>query len=175
MRSIAIRRIFAYLIDYAVIVMYIICLTLVSVYLVQSNLSPSAELTDKVRGHAIGFITLTLPVWTYFTILEASGKNATLGKLALGLSVRSEGNGSPNFRAIALRNFIKFVPWELAHASIWYVKGRPFLDEMPTLNLVICISALFIAFIYVFMLFLGNGQTLYDRISRTVVVKKQAL
>lgn len=175
MRSLAIGRILAYLIDYAVILLYITCLTFVSVYLIQSNLSPSAEITDKIKGHAIGFVTLTLPVWGYFTVLESSGKNATLGKMALGFSVSSEGNGPPDFRAIALRNFIKFIPWEFAHASIWYVNGRPFLDEMPTLNLVICISAILIALIYVFMLFLGNGQTLYDKISRTVVVKKRAL
>ena len=175
MRSSALRRILAYLIDYALILLYISCLTLVSVSLIQSNLSPSAELPDKLRGHAIGFVTLTFPVWAYFTMLEAFGKNATFGKMLFGIFVRNEGNGPPGFRAIALRNLIKFLPWELAHAAIWYVNGRPFLDEMPALNLAICISAILIALAYVVMLFLGNGQTLYDRLSHTVVVKKQAL
>ncbi len=166
---IAVSRVSAYLIDYATIVAYIGILTALSLLLLQEALRPIVSIEEKLSGHAFAFVTLTLPVWLYFTVQESGSKHATIGKRLLKLEVTGSRSGNARFPSIALRNGVKLLPWEFAHAAIWYVPERPFLDAMPTANLAICMAAILASALYVLTIFVGDGRTPYDRISGTQV------
>ena len=169
----AVARLGAYLIDYLVLALYIAALTTLSLLLTGNNLEPVSTIEEKFRGHAIAFVTLTLPVWFYFTLQESGPKSATIGKRLVKLEVQSVENKKPSLSSIALRNGLRFLPWELSHIAIWYVPGRPFVDAMPVLNLAICLAAILVSVSYILMLFLGAGRTPYDRLSRTCVTHAQ--
>ena len=171
MQKLGLIRLAAYAIDYSVISIYIAVLVFANLVLFETETASSAALIDKVFGHAIAFATLTFPVWLYFTAQESGGKNATIGKVIFGLKVQGSVGNPPGLRSVAVRNLVKFLPWELAHIAIWYVPGRPFLDGMPLPNRLACIAAMAVGTAYVAMLFFGKGQTLYDRLSHTVVIK----
>ena len=69
---------------------------------------------------------------------------------------------------------MKFLPWEIAHAAIWYVPGQPFMGPMPPINLLISVATLIAALFYAAQLFVGQGRTLYDLVSGTQVVRNNA-
>jgi len=166
-----ITRILAYSIDYGIIALYIGALVAANVFLFESTFRVPLTIADKIQGHAFAFATLTLPVLLYFIIMESGSKNATFGKFLMKLQVRGISGKRPKLRAVIIRNVIKFLPWEFSHAAIWYVPGRPFLDPMPTTNLIICTAAIIVAGIYILSLFVGSGRTPYDRISKTHIVR----
>ena len=169
----AIRRLAAFAIDYLCIAAYIGCLTFVSMTFLVSDFAPPDQLLGKLTGHLQGFILLTLPVWLYFTLQEHSSAQATFGKRALKLRVEDLSASKPGFARSAIRNAIRFLPWEIAHAAIWYVPGRPFFDHMPVINLAICSTALIVALGFVVFLFVGSGRTPYDFVAGTKVSPSQ--
>ena len=44
-----------------------------------------ATVRERLLGHLVGLLTLTLPVTLYFALFEGSAQQATPGKRALGL------------------------------------------------------------------------------------------
>lgn len=164
----AFRRILAFSIDYLVILSLIGALLFINLMVLDSDMEPPQSYLQKLKGHLLGFLTLTAPVWAYFTFTEASRMNATFGKRLLRMRVANRtADKPPSFRQIASRNIVKFLPWEIAHAAIWYVSERPFLDPMPSINLGFSILAISCSVSFVICLFLGNGDTAYDFISKT--------
>lgn len=129
--------------------------------------------SEPWRAHLIGFLSLTMPVLLYFAGAEALF-GATLGKKLLGLEVSMTSGTKPGISAGLLRNVVKFLPWEINHAAMWYVPEghRLFIDPMPTLNTVVQVACLLAALAYVLALFIGSGRTPYDRIAGTVVAKQ---
>lgn len=165
-------RLFAFAIDYGVIFACGAILFGVTAAVLSPNLAEFDTTRPRIQQHALAFVTLTLPVWLYFTVLETGEPSATLGKRLMKLRVASTGEGGIRFGQVAIRNAIKFAPWEIAHAAIWYVPQRPFLDPMPILNLAACIMSCGIALLFAFSLFIGDGRTPYERLSRTRVVRR---
>ncbi|WP_323762470.1 RDD family protein [Maricaulis sp.] len=166
----AIKRILAFLADYIVIAAYIGLLILVNYSNAPSDLAVPTEASGKIAGHAIGFVTLTLPVFLYFTVFEASPWAATPGKKLLGVRIVATNGERLSRGRVAIRNAIKLLPWELAHAAIWHVPGRPLLDPMPMPNLTLAMASNLAVALFILMLFFGGGRTLYDRISGTHVI-----
>ena len=159
------RRSAAFLFDWLlVLVPYIIILTLVTVAFFVDVDDMSASLPDSaVRGQLIGFATLTLPVTLYFALFE-SWRGASVGKRLLQLRVETPDGDSPSFGDALLRNTIKFVPWELAHWTVWQIlvtaNGNP-----QTVHAVSLALAYGLLFIYAGGLIFSMGeQTLYDRV-----------
>ncbi len=169
----AARRLLAFAADYVVIALYIIALTAVGVALSGAGSDVPTTGADKIQGHLLAFLVLTLPVILYFALFERFAAGATPGKRLSRLAVASGDSAVPGLVQTFLRNALKFLPWELAHTAIWHVPGRPFLDPMPTLNLVVCIAALLIAGLYVVTLFGPSRRTPYDVLSRTTVFLRQ--
>lgn len=154
------RRLAAYTIDYGVIAIWIAVLFLAA---------NSGWLGIKVEGQLDGAARwavqgmLTLPVYLYFTLSEAFGRKATVGKRVFGLRV----DGSP--RRIAFRNILKFLPWELAHMGIWHGMAVPFVTEPNMLGMSLFAVSLGLSSLYLLSLFIGDGRTPYDRLSKTSV------
>ncbi|MEO1040155.1 MAG: RDD family protein [Pseudomonadota bacterium] len=162
------RRVFAFLIDYLLLAVYAAGLSAIAFAFGPDVGASPADFAGKLRGHAIAFATLTAPVVLYFAVLETSPLHGTLGKRVLGLRVEA-GNGARLGTARSLvRSAVKFLPWEIAHFAIWYVPGRPFLDPMPTTNIVISLGAIAVAVVYVISALVWR-RTPYDLIAGSYV------
>ena len=81
------RRILAALVDYLIIVVYALVLFSITI-----TLFPLEELSNNnpISGQLIGLLSLTLPVFLYFILMESSKYKASLGKLALNIKVNSK-------------------------------------------------------------------------------------
>ena len=126
------RRIAAYLIDYFVI-------GTATAFLAVGVVSTRSE---SDGANAIVLLLIFAAPWLYATLFESSGKQATLGKLALGIKV-TDLNG----------NRISFV-----HAT-----GRFFAEILSTLTL---------GFGYAIAAFTNRRQALHDIVASTLVVRK---
>lgn len=160
------RRIGAYCVDYLVILIWMAGLALAA----QAGwigLSPDEGLSPSARWSAQGqaFLMLTLPVFLYFTLFEAFGSRATLGKRITKLRV----TGSPS--RVVLRNFLKFLPWEIAHMAIWHGMAAPLASEPSALGWMLFTLSLSLSGLYFISLFLGQKSPPYDRIAGTAMIK----
>lgn len=80
----------------------------------------------------IAFITLVLPVILYFSLQESSTRQATWGKRKTGLLVINSQQGRLTRRQAFVRSLIKFLPWQIAHTSIFHWEGWPMAPAEPT-------------------------------------------
>jgi len=168
------RRLVAFALDYAVIAAYLGLLTLASLAARRAfglAMQPPATLPERLRAHAVGFATLTLPVALYFAGMEATPRGATLGKRALGLRVVTvRGDRVPPGRAL-LRAGVKFVPWELAHTTLWQLPGAFTAVATPGIPHYFGFGlSCLLAGWYSLALFIGGRRTPYDHAAGTRVV-----
>lgn len=112
------RRAAAYLIDIALLYVYIIVLFFAST--VVDSVLPFHDLMAEsyVLRHLISFSTLTLPLVLYFILMEHSGRQGTLGKSRMKLRVTDLNGDRASTEAVVIRNAVKFLPWEIAHTHI---------------------------------------------------------
>jgi uncharacterized RDD family membrane protein YckC len=164
------RRVGAFALDYLIILVYLVALTLFS-FLINAFFSSNGWLfADRVRAQVIGFVFITLPVSLYFIFSEASTRQATWGKQRLGLRVVDRhGNRISLWRSVA-RTGLKFIPWELAHTLIWQISFTPNQYSQLITGGFIIVYALIGANI-ASMVFRKDRQTLYDFLTGTFVVK----
>jgi uncharacterized RDD family membrane protein YckC len=158
-----IHRIFAWTIDFGIIVLYAVLLfTVTSLFFDfrQVDLNP-------YFGQLIGFLTMTLPVFTYSYLTEKSKWKATLGKRILNLTVLTSGNRTT--KSVLLRNVLKYLPWELAHTGVHWIRYFETVGiETPIWTWVILIVPQIMVFIYFVTIILSKGQdSIYDKISGT--------
>ncbi|MFN8637540.1 MAG: RDD family protein [Chloroflexota bacterium] len=167
------RRLAAFAVDYAAIAAYLALLTVVGIA-VRTALRQSAPPTTasaKLRGHALSFLGLTLPVWLYFALTEASSQQATPGKRLLGLRVVTREGRRLSYGRSLLRTALKLAPWELAHTAIWHTPGQPFVSAPGAWNVAGYGASLAVAGWYLAALFLGDRRTPYDRAAGSSVVE----
>lgn len=164
-------RVKAFAWDYPIIAVYLILLVATGSLLNRFFPQTAAGLFGSpLRGQMVGFLLLTLPVSLYFALLEASEKQATLGKRRMKLRVVDiRGQRLSLARALG-RTALKFIPWELAHTCIWQAGAAPGLTTA--------------GFVLVWVLVFANAasllvdpsrQTLYDRLAGTFVVAENQL
>jgi len=158
-----IHRIFAWTIDFGIIVLYAVLLFIVTSLFFdfrQVDLNP-------YFGQLIGFLTMTFPVFTYSYLTEKSKWKATLGKRILNLKVLTSGNRTT--KSVLLRNVLKYLPWELAHTGVhWIIYFEKVGIETPIWTWVILIVPQIMVFIYFVTIILSKGQdSIYDKISGT--------
>lgn len=162
--KLGLRRLAAYAIDFGVIAIWMILLILaVNSGWIEIKVEDTLDSAARWAVQGQAFLMLTLPVYLYFTLSEALGRNATIGKRALGLGV----DGSPI--QIAVRNLLKFLPWELAHTGIWHGMAVPFVTDPNALGTSFITISLGLSAVYLVTLFIGHGRTPYDRLSGTSV------
>jgi hypothetical protein len=69
------------------------------------------------------------------------------------------------------RIILKFLPWEIAHTSIWHTPGWPQHAQPTQLNLVGYLAVYALLGVYIVTLLTSRTrQTLYDRLTQTRVV-----
>jgi uncharacterized RDD family membrane protein YckC len=161
------RRIAAWMLDYLVILAYLIVVTAASLV---TQTSPAASvfssaLTRPITAELVGFLTLTAPVILYFAITEASAWQATLGKRALRIVVVGPGGTRLPFGRAIVREVVRFLPWEMAHALIWPLALPPRLEPLP-LTIAGFAAVYLLLFVYLVSLFVGSEhRTVYDRLA----------
>lgn len=118
MKSLIIRRLLAGAIDLSLIIGYAILLfAIVRTAMVIFDIQPA--ILNPYLGQLTGFATLTIPVLLYSYLTEKSARRATVGKRIVKLEVEKENTDSRG--SILLRNVLKFLPWEIAHAGVYWV------------------------------------------------------
>jgi uncharacterized RDD family membrane protein YckC len=118
-------------------------------------------------------LTISLPIWLYFTLTEVSRWQATLGKMWLGLqTVDAATRGQIGFWQSFLRTVIKMLPWEVAHVAnnlpvpMWY-------DPEPGFRWGFLLSPLLLTLYIVVVVLTPQHQSVHDVLARTRVVLRE--
>lgn len=159
------KRVIAWIIDWSIISVYACALFGIMMALSSMQLVTLGSV-HPVKGQVVGFLTLTLPVVLYCIFTEAGSKHATFGKRIMKIEIM----GNPlTIGEIVLRNVIKFLPWEFAHAGVlWinYIKT----PETPLWIWILLIAPQVLVVIYIMSIVATKGsRSLYDMIAGTRV------
>ncbi len=167
-------RFLAFLIDYIVIIVYA-GLLLGIVTLIYSITGETYSNQSPQKGQLIGFITLTIPVILYFTLMESHKGQATLGKLIFKLKVTDEQFGKPNFNRLILRNTLKFTPWEIAHFGVhWSFYFSAQNIQPPFWTWLALISPQIIIVIFILQICVNKeNRSTYEVLSKTRVITNE--
>ncbi|MEO6595429.1 MAG: RDD family protein [Planctomycetota bacterium] len=111
-RSLAWRRLAAFGIDWCLIAVWGTALFGVVLLFARGDLPrPSGPWV----GQGIGFVAMTVPVLLYGALMESSTWRGTIGKRCMSLQVVGADGGQVSRGRAALRNVVKFTPWECGH------------------------------------------------------------
>mgnify|MGYP002397192802 CR=1 FL=1 len=156
-----VRRILAFIIDYFIILAY------AGILFGVSFLIADPQPLHPIKAQILGFVTLTLPIFLYSFLLEKSSYRATLGKRLMKLSVQYS-----NSIDVAQRNFLKYLPWEIAHTGIHWLMFYSWSEqEIPLWVWVLTYLSQLLALVYFISLFRAKGtKTLYDFLAGTRLV-----
>ena len=160
------KRLFAFFIDYFIIIIYALTLWFIS-SMVMKYFKISPENSHPVFSQLIGFLTLTLPVFTYFFLSEKGSKKATVGKRKLNLYIDNSNSKWKN--GIFIRNIFKFLPWEIAHTGVhWVMYYSGNAIQTPQWVWVALIIPQVILIFYLTSIFYYKGESsVYDMIAGT--------
>jgi uncharacterized RDD family membrane protein YckC len=159
-------RVIAFFWDYIIILGYIILLIGVS-FLARPQLIPLFT-TNPLLAEITGFLFITLPVYLYFAVCEGAKSHATWGKRKMGIVVAGIYGQPIGFGSSLFRSALKFIPWELAHFTIWHMV-IPY--EYPIYLIYSLLGTVYgLVLIYILSpLWSKNNQTVYDFIAGTVI------
>ena len=168
MTQLFVRRIFAFSIDYLMIVAYGIVLYFVSTY-IQSKLNINLSFDIPVKRQALGFITLTLPVFIYFYFSEKGKARASIGKRFMNLIVVRSSPEQNSY--LLIRNFLKFLPWGVAHFGVHYaMEDNEHGTSTSYWVWFLLIAPQAIVVVYFLTMFFSKGESsFYDKISNTKI------
>jgi len=169
------KRLKAFTFDTLIICGYIILLTVATMVVIKIAEFMGLSLRwpeNPILADMIAFLTLILPVILYFTISESSPKQATWGKRKAGIRVvNANGKTLTGIQAF-VRSLIKFLPWQIAHTSIYHIEGLPFAPVAPP-PMVIAGFVLVYLLVGIYItsaLISKNHRTPYDRASGSYVI-----
>lgn len=130
-------RLKAFALDYLIVLAYIIILAGINYgfILFYGGLDKIFPIfTSLIVKDAFAFLTLILPVILYFSLYESSCHQATWGKRKVGLKVVNADGGRLTYPQALIRTGIKFIPWQIAHTSIYQIQGIVSGTEATPIN-----------------------------------------
>ncbi|MBI5934827.1 MAG: RDD family protein [Chloroflexi bacterium] len=129
------KRLTAFAFDYLIICGYIALLiaATLAVFKIAEFMGLSLGWPENpLLADLMAFVTLILPVILYFTLQESSPRQATWGKRKAGIrAVNANGETLTRLQAF-VRSLVKFLPWQIAHTSIYHIEGLPFAPVEPS-------------------------------------------
>lgn len=163
------KRIFAFLIDYLIIILYGILVLGTISYVFAPVISPLFAISPFI-AQITGFLMITLPVSLYFILLEQSSWQGTWGKKKMRIrTVTNDGQRLKLGRSI-IRTSCKFLPWELSHFAIWHLILPNTVSEITIFVILNAINVVII--LYLVVPFINKKRkNLYDWVARTVVIE----
>lgn len=164
------KRIAAFSIDLTLFAIYLLILGALSLAGLKDSLEqvfPTLYL-NPLTFDIFAFITTILPLLTYFSFLEQSSWQGTVGKRIMKIRVVSLTGSRIGCANALLRSGLKFLPWQLAHTAVFHIILRP---ETQNFFLYISVLAQALVLANILTAILGRKhQSIYDRISGTRVV-----
>ena len=115
-------------------------------------------------------LSISLPVWLYFSILDSSEKKGTFGKRILKLSVvKKITNNKLGFKKSFLRTACKLLPWEIAHLGIIFPIPLNYAED-PSIRVLSILGMVLFMIYFLSILWDKEKQSIYDKLMRTIVV-----
>lgn len=159
-------RMLAFLGDYVLIAGYLIVLVGLS-YAARPQMTQWFDHGPE-RAELAGFLLLTVPVYLYFALMEGFGSHATWGKRRLGIWVTDARSRPIALGRSLLRSALKFLPWELAHFTIWRMAIPSGYPDFSIYMLLAIVYGL--VFLYLISPLLNRQRrTIYDLVCGTAV------
>lgn len=162
------KRLFSLLIDYLVILGYVLCLLGATLLFYTLFFKEGIPYLNQLQQNLVSFFTLLFPVYLYFIISEIKNKHASIGKRKAGIYLASM-SGNLQLWRILLRDFLKLLPWQMAHMAMFDVLAN---NSEPTTFFYGCITIVY-GFPLVnvaFMVFRRDRRALHDIIAGTIVL-----
>jgi len=167
------RRTTAYFID------CIICFSavmLVIQWLLLSNIRPYLGITDDWFRDSLNMeiyvlLTISIPVWLYFSYLDTSRAGGTFGKRWLGLKLVSADGEPLGFIKVLGRTILKLLPWEIAHLGVIFPTPL-YYEEHGDVRLLSYIGIALFVIYFLSILQDRKNRSLYDRICHTELVNR---
>ncbi len=113
------KRFVAYIIDSTIIgaVTFIVLIPFIVLLGIGVGVGESMENQEAVAGliglligaYLLAILVLIIAQWLYFSLMESSSRQATLGKIAMGIMVTDLGGGQISFGKATARYFGKIV------------------------------------------------------------------
>jgi uncharacterized RDD family membrane protein YckC len=171
------RRIAALLLDYLLILAWILvllCATLTIDFALFGGVPDVFSVAGIAGSELIGFLCLDLPVGLYLFLMERGARRATLGKRRMRLRVARRDGTDPSTARILVRTIVKLLPWELAHFFVFqaaYYSVHLRTDGIPGWILAGLIAANVVPVAWVcLVLFTPRRRGPHDYAAGTVVV-----
>ncbi|WP_239430351.1 RDD family protein [Sporosarcina sp. ACRSL] len=106
------KRLKELLVDYAVIIAYLVLLLIINVVIIFLVLKEIPAYTET-QSQLIATFTSVIPIILIFSYLDF--KDGSIGKRAAGLKLMYV---HKRFSSSLVRNIIKFLPWQLGHVGV---------------------------------------------------------
>jgi uncharacterized RDD family membrane protein YckC len=159
----------AFMIDYILILLYLVVLFIFNVFLFPS-------LQEFFNGSLImaqftGFLMVTLPVSLYYIIYDSKIGGQSFGKRKTGIRVVGKNGEAISLPHATVRTIIKFLPWELSHFLTYRLI---YIGEGEVPLTYYLLGGLIYALIFAYILttiFTKKKQSLYDILTKTQVIK----
>ncbi len=168
-----IKRTLAYLIDCAICYSLVI---LIIQWAILSHIRESIGITNEWFSNSLNMelyvlISISIPVWAYFTYFDSNRTKGTFGKRIFKLSVCDKEKRKIGLGKSFQRTLLKLSPWEIAHIGVIFPTPMYFEDE-PDIRILTFIGIL-LFFIYMVSILLShNKQSIYDKLIGTKVTEE---
>lgn len=162
------KRVYAFLLDYILIVIYGVFVVGTLSLVFRPYISPLFSVSP-VTAEWTGFFMMTLPVSLYFILTERSNLQGSWGKKKLGLCVvNTEGERISLWQSI-IRTVVKFLPWEISHFCIWRLMLPTDFSEMTIIILLNVVNLAILTYL-LFPFTNKMRKNIYDLAAVTVVI-----
>jgi uncharacterized RDD family membrane protein YckC len=159
----------AFIIDYILILIYLVVLIIFTVFLFPSL--KGFFTGSLIVAQFTGFLMVTFPISLYFIISDSSIGKQSFGKRKAGIRVVGNNGEALSMLHVTFRTVLKFLPWELSHFLVYrlvYIGD----GEVPFIYYLL--GGLIYALIFgniLTAIFSDKKQSLYDIVAKTHVVK----
>jgi len=156
------KRLFAFGLDYLIFITYALILFIIFFPI-------GLEIHSTLLLQLLSFTTLTLPVFLYFYLTEKSESRATFGKRKMKIYVKSKyPNNSKN---ILVRNILKFLPWEIAHAGVQWQHHFLINDLNPSVWawVLLILPQIVVIGYFISIIYYKGESSIYDKLAKTTI------
>lgn len=167
------RRLGGFLVDYGLVLTYLVLLFAVVQAFWLASTGHLAEMSSPyhpVRAQLLGFVSVTVPVVTYFAVCEWR-RGMTVGRRTAGLRVAGPTGIRPTLGRAVARNAVKFAPWEMAHFCVHQMIAAGVNKIQAPGYLWLLLGFVYAVIGVYFVTALMDWTAPYDRLARTRVTE----